>query len=70
MNAADEILVYRFLDRDIQFPGISDGLHAVLKAWRMTKKDEKGDALPALSRLLDVDAWARGVARALDLRRA
>ena len=33
INAADEILISRFLNREIAFPGISEGLQRVLDQW-------------------------------------
>jgi 1-deoxy-D-xylulose-5-phosphate reductoisomerase len=65
VNAADEVLVYRFLDGEIRFTGISRGLEAVLDRWRSEKKDEPDDRNPDLARLLDVDRWARETVREL-----
>ncbi len=65
VNAADEVLVYRFLDGEIRFTEIAAGLEAVLDRWRAEKKGERDDRRPELSRLLDVDHWAREVAREL-----
>jgi len=65
VNAADEVLVYRFLDGEIRFTGIAGGLEAVLDRWRAEKKDERDDRRPELPRLLDVDRWARETAREL-----
>jgi len=67
LNAADEVLVGRFLDGGIRFTGIAAGLQAVLDRWRAVKKAEHGDARPDLPRLLDVDRWAREEARGLVL---
>jgi len=67
VNAADEVLVYRFLDGEIRFTGIASGLGTVLDLWRTEKQGEAGDREPELARLLDVDRWARDTARALPL---
>jgi 1-deoxy-D-xylulose-5-phosphate reductoisomerase len=68
VNAADEVLVYRFLDGEIRFPGIACGLAAVLDRWRSEKGREPGDEPPDLPRILEVDRWARQAARELSLR--
>ena len=65
VNAADEVLVYRFLDGEIRFTDIAGGLEAVLDRWRADRKDERDDRCPGLPRLLDVDRWARETARGL-----
>ena len=65
VNAADEVLVYRFLDGEIRFTEIAAGLEAVLDRWRAEKKGERDDRHPELPRLLGVDHWAREVAREL-----
>ncbi len=65
INAADEVLVYRFLDREIWFPHIAAGLAAVLARWRAEKKGEPRDRSPELPWLLEVDRWARDEARRL-----
>ena len=67
VNAADEVLVYRFLDGEIRFPGIAEGLATVLDRWREEKRGDPGDRAPELSRLMEVDRWAREVARGLAL---
>jgi 1-deoxy-D-xylulose-5-phosphate reductoisomerase len=63
LNAADEVLVFRFLAGEIRFTGIAAGLEAVLDRWRAEKKDEPDDRCLDLPRLLDVDRWARETAR-------
>ena len=63
MNAADEVLVDRFLAAEIRFPAIASGLKTVLDRWRSEKRDEPGDAAPDLDRLLAVDRWTRQAAR-------
>jgi 1-deoxy-D-xylulose-5-phosphate reductoisomerase len=67
VNAADEVLVFRFLDSEIQFTGIAAGLEAVLDRWRAEKKDEPHDRRLDLPRLLEIDRWARQAARELAL---
>jgi len=67
INAADEVLVQRFLAGDIPFTGIARGLDAVLSRWLT----ECGDLNPAshgslsLDALLAADRWAREAAREL-----
>ena len=67
VNAADEVFVYRFLDGEIRFPEIATGLAAVLGRWRDEKGTVPDDREPGLARLLEVDRWARDVARGLSL---
>jgi 1-deoxy-D-xylulose-5-phosphate reductoisomerase len=67
VNAADEVLVYRFLDGEIPFPGIAAGLRAILDRWQSERQGEPGDEHPELPRILDVDRWAREAARDLSL---
>jgi 1-deoxy-D-xylulose-5-phosphate reductoisomerase len=61
VNAADEVLVARFLRGELPFPGISRGLRRILDAWRAEMSDEPA----TLDGLLDVDRWAREAASAL-----
>lgn len=67
INAADEVLVERFLAADIPFTGIGRGLDAVLSRWI----EEYGDSNSAdqaglnLDALLSVDRWARDTASKL-----
>ncbi len=63
VNAADEILVSRFLSEEIPFTRISDGLRVVLDRWR---REAPRDAA-TLEDLLEVDRWARNVAASLPL---
>jgi len=65
LNAADEVLVYRFLDGEIRFTEIAEGLRVILDRWRAEKKGEPEEASPGLPRLLDVDRWARETASGL-----
>jgi len=67
MNAADEVLVERFLDRGIRFTGIADGLRAVLQRWRTEVRGDPAEASLHRERLWAVDGWAREVARGLVL---
>jgi 1-deoxy-D-xylulose-5-phosphate reductoisomerase len=57
-NAADEILVSRFLAGEIPFPGIARGLDVVLARWRTEIQDDE----VTLDHLLAVDRWARDAA--------
>jgi 1-deoxy-D-xylulose-5-phosphate reductoisomerase len=61
INAADEVLVYRFLHEEIPFTGIAKALEAVFAQWReeIAPQDER----LSLPRLLEVDRWARNQAR-------
>jgi len=58
VNAADEVLVARFLRGEIPFTGIASGLSAVLDRWRSETRDEP----ISLDVLLEVDHWARDTA--------
>ncbi len=62
-NAADEVLVERFLAGEIPFTGIAEGLERVLERQSAEQPAES----PGLSELLQVDAWARETARGLAL---
>jgi len=65
INAADEILVSRFLEQTIAFPQIADGLKRILEDWsRMIQPDETVVDLEVLS---NVDTWSRNRARELVL---
>ncbi|MCX8102876.1 MAG: 1-deoxy-D-xylulose-5-phosphate reductoisomerase [Candidatus Bipolaricaulota bacterium] len=57
-NAADEVLVQRFLNREISFLGIARGLERVLA-------EHTGVPDPTLEEILEADRWARQRARAL-----
>lgn len=50
-NAVDEVLVQRFLNREIAFPRIAQGLRIL--------SEHKPTANPSLEELLDADRWAR-----------
>jgi 1-deoxy-D-xylulose-5-phosphate reductoisomerase len=64
INAADEILVERFLAGEIPFTGIASGLREILVRWRPVEAQyEEGTV--TLRSLLAVDQWAR--AEAADL---
>jgi 1-deoxy-D-xylulose-5-phosphate reductoisomerase len=65
VNAADEVLVSRFLAGEIRFTGIAHGLASVLKQWH-DEIGPEGREL-RLERLLEVDAWARRTAGGLPL---
>jgi len=62
-NAADEVLVERFLTGEIPFNGIALGLERVLEREHGRQSSES----PSLPELLRVDAWAREIARSLAL---
>ncbi|UCF10066.1 MAG: 1-deoxy-D-xylulose-5-phosphate reductoisomerase [Candidatus Bipolaricaulota bacterium] len=61
VNAADEVLVERFLDGDLAFPGIAAGLDAALREWRAVHASAPpGDDLTTL---LDADRRGREAAQ-------
>jgi len=61
MNAADEILIARFLNREIAFTQIAEGLQRILDQWdRSLRPRETKIDLPVLA---EVDAWARSQAQ-------
>ena len=69
VNAADEVLVDRFLEGEIPFAGIAAGLDDVLSRW--VSENEPGTGWPnaqgalTLDRLRKADVWARSIARGL-----
>ena len=67
VNAADEILVERFLSADILFTDIGRGLEDVLSRWEKEYGDLSpvGEAVFDLDTLLSVDRWARNTASRL-----
>ncbi len=60
INAADEVLVERFLKHDIPFTGIADGLAEIIRQHCVIEK-------PTVDDLLAADAWAREAAAKLIL---
>jgi 1-deoxy-D-xylulose-5-phosphate reductoisomerase len=63
INAGDEVLVSRFLRREIPFLGIADGLAALLERWRARWGGDRVDL--SLPDLIEIDHWARAVAESL-----
>jgi 1-deoxy-D-xylulose-5-phosphate reductoisomerase len=63
MNAADEVLISRFLDRDIAFTQIAAGLQDILDQWKQSIR--LSETTIDLASLADVDAWARSEAQRL-----
>ena len=63
INAADEILITRFLDREISFPDIAAGLRCILDQWSQAIRPD--EAKIDLKTLVKVDAWSRDQARQL-----
>jgi len=63
VNAADEVLVTRFLEGGLPFTGIAAGLRTVLERWRRTQGAEASAI--TLEKLLAVDRWAREQAATL-----
>ena len=63
INAADEVLISRFLNREIAFTEIAEGLQRTLDQWNcVIRPSERGIDLESLSK---VDAWSRDHARRL-----
>lgn len=61
VNAADEILIARFLREEIPFTGIAAGLATVLEHW----KGRPPETALTLESLVEVDGWAREIAGTL-----
>jgi len=57
MNAADEVLISRFLNREIAFTQIATGLQVILDQWDQSIRPKEVSI--DLASLADVDAWAR-----------
>ncbi|MEN6369533.1 MAG: 1-deoxy-D-xylulose-5-phosphate reductoisomerase [Thermotogota bacterium] len=66
LNAADEVLVHRFLREEIPFLGIARGLAAILRRWHVEMGGDGHDASD-LGELLAADRWARRMAQDLSL---
>jgi len=65
VNAADEVLVERFLRGDIGFAMIATGIAEVFARWENTFAED--EALLTLERILAVDGWARAQAEGITL---
>ena len=65
VNAADEVLVARFLEGEIPFGGLDRGLEATLAAWARERAD--GDVPATLDSIRSTDHWARAFASGLTL---
>jgi len=65
VNAADEVLVKRFLNGEIGFTKIAQGLQRVLDRW--TAREDVVNEKLTLARILDVDRWSREQAAGLSL---
>lgn len=63
MNAADEVLIARFLNREIAFTQIAAGLHVILDQWDQSIRPN--ETTINLTSLADVDAWAHTEAQQL-----
>jgi len=66
VNAADEVLIDRFLAQEIRFPEIALGLQAILDHWR--SEAHKTDVPATLTALLAADDWGRHLAMSMDLQ--
>ena len=62
-NAADEVLVDRFLGGGIGFTGIADGLERVVSEWLAGHASDAAEC-PTVDALLAADRWARRAAGA------
>jgi len=62
-NAADEVLVDRFLGGGIGFTGIADGLDRVVSEWLASHASDVAER-PTVDALLAADSWARRFAGA------
>ena len=65
INAADEVLVSRFLCGEITFPAIAQGLAEILRQW--STEAAGAEEAASLPRLLAADHWAREEAARLAL---
>jgi len=65
MNGADEALIARFLDREIPFTAIANGLAVVLDRWRSERSGDPREDQLTLPELLVVDGWARDLSQHL-----
>ena len=65
VNAADEVLVKRFLRGEIGFTKIAEGLQQIFDSWEGRADVENEDL--SLARILDIDGWAREQAAKLNL---
>ncbi|HEX4264684.1 MAG TPA: 1-deoxy-D-xylulose-5-phosphate reductoisomerase [Verrucomicrobiae bacterium] len=56
LNAANEVAVEAFVNRKLNFPGITDTVRRTMDAHKVVSH-------PTLEQILEADAWARGEAR-------
>ena len=63
VNAADEVLVSRFLRGETGYMEIAEGLQEILDRW--TAREDTVNEELTLRRILDIDRWAREQAAAL-----
>jgi len=63
INAADEVLIERFLNQEIAFTEIAVGLQCILDQWSQTIRPDEANV--NLETLAKVDAWSRDQARQL-----
>ncbi len=67
INAADEVLVRRFLQGEIRFTDIAIGLRRILDSWLAREGKVSGSEL-TLARIMTTDSWARDEAAALEFQ--
>jgi 1-deoxy-D-xylulose-5-phosphate reductoisomerase len=67
VNAADEVLVRRFLQGEIRFTDIAMGLRKILDSWLAREGKASGNKL-TLARIMSTDSWARDEAAALNFQ--
>ena len=65
VNAADEVLVKRFLRGEIGFTKIAHGLRLIFDRWE--ERDDTQSEKMSLARIMDIDRWAREQASAMSL---
>jgi len=65
VNAADEVLVKRFLCGEIGFTKIAHGLRRIFDRWE--ERDDTQSEDMSLDRIMEIDRWAREQASAMSL---
>jgi 1-deoxy-D-xylulose-5-phosphate reductoisomerase len=58
LNAANEVAVEKFVNREINFPGISEMVSRTMERHEVVRE-------PSLEQILEADTWARGAAGAM-----
>jgi len=68
LNAADEVLVKSFLQGEIRYTDIANGLKKIFDLWLGREEHVRSDLL-RLENIMDIDSWARKEATALRFNR-